>query len=592
MQTGSSMAINLLTITSKNEKMRLHLYKILIAVFLLFQGCQKPEYQNFSSNHTVSAINLKFAGTDRLFQGVIAGDSIFFEVPIYKSGTEELIENDLSAMEIIASLPVGTVINPGLGGIKNMNQPMSINVTAANGESKVYILKVKKTGMDYTKGLLDFSVRKEGQIKFYQPQTAAPYVDGETIYIDVPDTRKDPLDISKLFANLKLEPTCTVTPILNADTPIDFSQPFEIKVKDGRGTIRTHYIAINPVGFEKTRFRELWFRTAAELGLTRTNIKSLAVTANNFFIAEFNDWDANGKLNVFSNTNGQLVKKIDPPTTFSYHVGADKGGNILVNTWNDSGKGFILNRYASPDSGPEQILNQVSWDEPQYIPPYLGVNKFSVAGNVKTGKAYVYTTMQNGNYYTWQFNNGVPLSARPVVTKFDVAKTGGTWDIASVKRAGADANAHTYFSWYNEGATETDGKGSRFEVMDAAGIYYRLNPTNHFYKILAFDAFTVNGDEFVAILTQGLRSNSESKLMVFEITNKSKLGLAPGDSGYVNLKVFESGNLGITTDLSSGDVQVVVDGLQVDIYVAATAISSQAAGNAGVRKYRMEYIIE
>ncbi|QJB30626.1 DUF5018 domain-containing protein [Chitinophaga oryzae] len=559
---------------------------------LLVAACHKPDAPSNSNDSRIRSIYVKFAGTDKQYPGVISDGKISFDVPIYLPGTDSLISTDLSKMEIVASIPVGATVTPGLTGIKDLSAPMLVTVAAANGARQQYTLTARKTGMNYTKGLLEFAVYKEGQTKVYQSAKAAPYNDGDTLFIDVPDTPKDPLNITRLLTKVKLEPTCTMTPELKPDATTDFSRPLEIKVTDGIGTIRTHYIAIRPTKFVKARFREVWFKSVEELGLTRSNIRSLAVSADYFFIPEFNDWNTDGKLFVFSTADGRLAKKIDPPATFSSRVTTDDQGRFLVSTWNESGKGFILYRYNDIQSNPEQILNLVSWDDPQYIPAQLGVNKISITGNTKSGKAFMYTTMPDGKYYTWEFNNGVPISPRPAVIQFDPAKTGGTWDIAAVKRLTTDALSDICFSWYNEGAAETDGKGSRFEIKDAAGNYYRLNPANHPYKILAYDVFTVNNDRFVAMLAQGIRNNSEARMLVFEISDKTKLPLAVGDPGYTDLKLFQSAPLGITTDFSSGEVHVIVNGLHADIYVGTTAISSQAAANAGVRKFNMEYQVE
>lgn len=551
-------------------------------------ACNEQDKLVLSTDCTIHSISVKFAGTDKMYQGVITDNQVDFEVPIYRSDTEELVETDISKMEVVASIPIGAIIDPSLVGIKDFTSPQSITVKSASGDKKDYILSVRQTGMNYKVGLLTFTVWKEGQTITYQSNQVAPYKDGETIYIDVPDTPKNPLDLSRLYAKVQLQPTCTISPEIG-DEPLDFSEPLEIKVIDGVGTTRTHHIVIRPTEFKKTKFTHEWFKSIEDLGLTRTNIKSLALTKDNFFIAEFEDWSL-GKIHAFSADKGLPVKQIEQPTTFASQISADDHGHLSVNTKNDSGKGYHFFRFDDINSSPLSLFTFVSWDAA--IVEQFGINKTNITGNTKQGKAHVYTTMQNGKYYTWELNNGVPLNPVPTIVEYDTSKTGGSWDIASVKRETVDSNSDMYFCWYNEGGIETDGKGSRFEIKDAAGNYYQLHPKNHLYKILAFDVFSINNDKFVAMLTQGLKGDSEAKLMVFEITDKAQLSVAPSDSNYKALKVYESGPLGITTDLSSGDVQVNTDGTNAYIYVATTATSSQAAHNAGVRKYHMEYLTE
>lgn len=564
--------------------------QLLLGIFIIYQicACKKIEEHPYSAEVTINSISARFAGTEKYYQGEISGNKISFEVPIYSSDVGELIENDLSRMELVASLPIGAVITSGLGGIKDLSKPTVITVKAADGTMQDYHITVKKTGMNYTIGLLEFAVRKINSPVEYQSAQVSPYSDGDTITIDVPNTTKDPLDLTKLRVRIKLQPTCSISPNINGTT-VDFTKPVMIKVTDGKGTERTHVVQIRPTKFNKTKFTQLWFRSAENLGLTRTNIKSFALGNNSFYIGEFEDWSL-GKIHVFSADNGQPTAKIDQPTTFAAQITSDGSGNIAVTTKNDFGKGYEFWRYGETNTGFDKLFTFTSWD-PLMVDQF-GIRKTSITGNIRNGKSYVYTTMPNGYYYTWELNNGVPLNATPKAIKYDISKTGGSWDIAMVKRASTAANADLYVSWYNEGANENDGKGSRFEIQESSGVTYQLHPKNHAYKILAFDVFSINNDHFVALLTQGKQADSEARLVVFEITDKSKLAIAPDQPGFEDLKVFESSPLGISTDMSSGDIHVNVNGSQADIYLAVTATSNQSSQNAGIRKYRMDYLTE
>lgn len=564
--------------------------KLFLSFFIMYQicGCKKVDERSYSSDTSIKSISVRFVGTERYYQGEITDDQITFEVPIYASDVGELVENDLSRMELVASLPVGTVIESGLEGVRDLTQPASIRVMAAGGESKEYHITVKKTGMNYTVGLLEFGVTKLNGTLEYQSTQVAPYQDGDRIIIEVPNTSKEPLDLTKLQVRIKLQPTCSISPNVNG-TIADFTEPMVIQVTDGKGTLRTHTIEIRPTKFNKTKFTQLWFRSIEDLGLTRTNIRSFALAENHFYIGEFEDWSL-GKIHSFNTENGQATGKIDQPTTFATQISGDSNGNIAITTKNEFGKGYEFWRFGETNNSYDKLFTFVSWD-PLNIEQF-GVNKTTITGNIRSGKAYTYTTMPNGQYYSWELNNGVPVSSVPKVVKYDVLKTGGSWDIALVKRANTTSDSDLYISWYNDGANENDGKGSRFEIQEPSGATYQLNPKSHGYKILAYDVFTVQSDTFVAMLTQGKQATSEARLVVFEITDKSKLSLMPGQTGYEDLKVFESGPLGISTDFTSGDLHAKVKGFQVDIFVGLSAISNQSASNAGIRKYRMDYLVE
>lgn len=584
-----------------------YIYTTVITLYavLFLASCHQPDAISMSEDSSVTAISVKFPGSNRTFPGVIDGDTITCDVPIYQTNTEELIETDISKMEVVASIPQGAIITPELSSLRDFNQPQQFTVKAANGDTKTYILKIRKTGMEYTMGLLEFAVQKNNGVDmWYQSSAVPPYEDGQTIFIDVPDTPKDPLDLTKLKVKFKLQPTCSIEPALDSEF-VDFTEPVEIKVTDGLERVRTLYIQIRPTAFNKTKVSHLWFRSVADLDLTRSNIKDIALTKDYFAIGEFNDWSL-GSIYLFDTSQGRPIKTVEQPTTMTHRMTTDDSDQLVINTYNESGKGYEVHVNNKENTAWAYTFRTVGWHSVvEELPGYtttFGTNRTTVTGDMKKGKAYVYTTTTTPlfpKYYWWELNDGVVVlssdktSVNPTGNAV-YSRAGAKWDIASVKRASTDAKSDIYFCWYDQGSSETDGKGSRFEIQDGqTGAYYQLNPENHFYKILAFDVFTLHGDTFVAMLTQGMKGNSEARMMVFDITDKSKLSLSAEDPDYVPLKMYESSPLGITTDFSSGDVKVnVIDDLNADIFVACTATTSATAGNAGVRKFQIQYILE
>jgi len=435
----------------------------------------------------------------------------------------------------------------------------------------------------FTKGLLNFSVSIPGQSTEYASKIVGPFNDGDTIYIEVPTTEEEPIDVTKLRATASLEHNSHLSPALKGI--MDFTQPFTFQVTDGEGNTKTHIVKVKPT-LPRTTFRKLWFQNAEALGILRTNISGMAVAGDNLLIADFSGGSAGSEtvgVRVHDRSTGSFKKVIPAPTTFCMQVVADDAGHFVVNRYNIYSAGFILYYYDNVDSQPQTILNYTA---AAGAPVELG-KKVSVIGNLKQGKAFVYAAVPNNQrsqIYYWEFNDGVPVDTTPSIISYAGASP---WNYAVIQRESLAANSGHYLTYCNYNSNDPDRQdGSRFLHFTPTMDVTPMHTTNHYYKVLDFKVFDINGGKFLAMLTQGYWAWDATHLKVFDITDPNNMALVAESEGYRDFMLFESEAYGGTNYNRTGEVAVAIEGKKATIYAS---MSTNAAANAGVMAYQMTY---
>ncbi|CAL1519477.1 hypothetical protein [Chitinophaga sp. MM2321] len=454
--------------------------------------------------------------------------------------------------------------------------PMLFTLFLASSCEKVNLHE----GITFEKGLLNFQIEVPGQPAQYNATVAGPYNDGDTIYIKVPTTDEDPLDVTKLKPLASLENNSEIKPGLPGLA--DFTNPMEISVVDGSGNTKRYIVKVVPT-LPRTVFKSLWFKTASTLGVLRTNISGLTVAGDNLLVADYNggNMGADAGVRVFDKVTGDYKKIIAPPTTFCMQVVADDAGHFVMNRYNVYGAGFMVYYYEDVDSAPQLILN---YTNAAGCPADLG-KKMSVIGNLKQGKAYVYaTTANNNNCYYWEFNDGVPVDVLPTVIKYTNATP---WNFATIKRKSLDANSDHYITYCNYVSPDANlEKGSRFASFTPDMDVTEMNTQNHYYKILDFEVFNIGGTVFMAALTQGYFAWDATHIKVYDITDPAKMKLVPGSAGYDDFMLFTSPMYGGTNYNRYGDVAVDVKGNDITVYAT---MATNDATTAGVMAYKMKF---
>src|SRR5690606_24576667 len=87
-----------------------------------------------------------------------------------------------------------------------------------------------------------------------------------------------------------------------------------------------------------------------------------------------------------------------------------------------------------------------------------------------------------------------------------------------------------------------------------------MHTTNHYYKVLDFKVFDINGGKFLAMLTQGYWAWDATHLKVFDITDPNNMALVAESEGYRDFMLFESEAYGGTNYNRTGEVAVAIEG--------------------------------
>ncbi|PWG81518.1 DUF5018 domain-containing protein [Pararcticibacter amylolyticus] len=437
-----------------------------------------------------------------------------------------------------------------------------------------------KDGRVLDKGLMNFSIAIPGQSIQYAATVAGPYKDGDTIYVKVPTSEDEPLDVTQLKPQASLENNAHVEPALTGI--VDFSQPLAITVTDGEGARKHFYVKVLPA-LPRTAFKRNWFKLASDLNIRRTNIPGLTVVGDHLLIADFNAGNTavTDGVKVYNRLTGEFVKDIAPPTTFCMQVIADDGGHFAVNRYNIYSAGFVVYYYEDISSTPRQILN---FTAAQGCPVNLG-RKMTIKGNLKQGKAYIYaTTNGNNDIYYWEFQDGTVVNQAPSIIKYASAPA---WTFATVARESLDANSDHYITFCNYVSPDANlSNGSRFSKFNKDMDVAEMAAQNHYYKILDFKIFEIKGTRFMAALTQGYYAWDASHIKVYDISDPGKMKLLPGMEGYTDFMLFQSEAYGGTNYNRWGDIAVSVNGNVIDMYAS---MATNALTTSGVMSYRMKF---
>lgn len=451
---------------------------------------------------------------------------------------------------------------------------------------------------DYLQGLLSVSVNKVGDSQSYTPNNKGPYKTGDIIEINIPYREGTTLDLTRMNLVVSLENNCFINPKIPGI--VNLSTPYTLSVTNSLGEKAEYTIKVNPVKIEKAiaTFEKEWFKNANQLQLAFAEwASSIALNDNYLFIHDGVSSNANRNIRAYDLETGELKKTLSVGfQSFLCQIKTDDAGHLMISRFNIYGAGFMLYLYDNiDDSEPRLILNYTA---DAGCPVNLGIH-FSVVGNIKEGKAYVYATsgtyfdvvdaQGSDAYYYWEFNDGIPTSVIP--TKITFPKIGGTWTYAIPQRESVEDNSDIYLSYlvYSEGDASGVASGSHFYCINGGQIndIIELDKTNLEYKILGYTVFKMGNHRFLATLLKGFDNEATAFIKIFDITDKNNIKtMKPKMEGYDRFMLYVSDKYSNYQTNHWGDITVQKEGNNAYIYAIIPDIT---AANAGIMKYHMIY---
>lgn len=438
---------------------------------------------------------------------------------------------------------------------------------------------------DQVNGLLNVTIRIPGNVTEYNATKKGPYKEGEEIIVKVPTTDEDPLDLTRLICTVSVENNCYVEPSIGGE--MDFTQPRNITVIDVNGVRHNNTIRIEPTP-PKTKFVSLWKKSCMDLGIASRNNSGIAMNDEYLAIQEYD-----GAIYLYEKETGTFVKTIPAARTFMMKIDVDDAGHFVTARENIYGAGFMVYYYSEIENEHKLLLDYTADDG---CPEDMGY-EMSIIGDVTKGKAYIYGIAPSDmNIYYWELLDGKLITPDNQPNKLRYGAAKGEWSRAQIQRASLDDDSEHYISYYRPSSSDADNEtalgkqGSRFNIFSPFMEVTELNPSNHSYKILDFKVFDVNDDKFLVLNEQNYSAWGNSKVQVFEITNRSMMELKPDDDGYDKFNLFSGDEIAPTNYNVWGDVAVYkkVTPTGYDVYIAA-AIVGYDTNESVVRMYKMSY---
>lgn len=438
---------------------------------------------------------------------------------------------------------------------------------------------------DQVNGLLNVTIRIPGNAIEYNAEKKGPYNEGEEIVVKVPTSDEAPLDLTRLICTVSVEHNCYVDPPLGGE--LDFTEPRKITVIDVNGTLHHNTIRVEPV-YPKTRFINLWKKSCLDLGLATRNNTGVAMNEKYLAVQEYD-----GPIYLFDKDSGEFIKKIDAARTFMMKIDVDAAGHFVTARENIYGAGFMVYYYSETENEHKLLLDYTDADG---CPADMGY-EMSVIGDVTKGRAFIYGMAPDDMYiYYWELQDGTLLTPANQPNKLRYGAAKGNWSRAQIQRATLDDSSEHYISYYRPSADDAENEnssvkqGSRFNIFSTAMEVVELEPSNHAYKILDFKVFNVEQDQFLVLNEQNYSAWGNSKVQVFEITDRSMMKLKPGENGYDKFNLFSGEEIAPTNYNVWGDVAVYSKSTSsgYDVYIAAATVGFDT-NESVIRMYKMSY---
>lgn len=542
------MAIHLKIFVMK----KLSFIVVVALAFSMLNSCKKaePVVRNESSELADIYGTLEGQGGSRLFEARISAnkDTIYFDIPYYYPANSDN-EVDLSKIILRSVVPSDATVSPALGLVQDVSKPFKLTITSGSGATKSFVVVTRKVGdvsitsanVEYTTGA---SIQKvEAVIK-----------DNEVLFYILPGTN---VSTAKLNLNINKHSSSSIA----TGTTINLSQNVPLVITGKDGSQKTYTLkATEPVKLDYGVGinRRLWTKTASELGFT-SNMESALAVSGDYLITVVRTNPA--KYRVFNRHTGEYVKDMALPfSTLAFQIANDLEGNIIGTTYAAKNGKFIVYKWANVDATPVKVIEWTN-NNPTGITGDGGAGRrLNIYGNLNGDAVITTVAGQSDIIYKWTLKNGVAVNQNPEVIKY-ASVTGGAASFmgyqSDAQPVSTAANGNYFINY-------------QFEIALVNGVsnerMYGFNNSTTVFGIFHFatDYIEFNNAKYLAV-QKFVKSFSYNNavLGLFDVSENSKLTLAPSDARYSTFNIYNSEEfLGANANTNgTGDVTI---GLSAD----------------------------
>lgn len=517
-----------------------------------FNSCKKaePVVRNESSELADIYATLEGQGSSRLFEARISPnkDTIYFDIPYYYPANSDN-EVNLSKVILRSVVPSDAMVSPSLGTVQDVSKPFKLTITSGSGATKSFIVVARKVGdVSITSANVEYASGGSAQ------KVEAVIKDSEVLFYILPGTN---LSSAKLTLNINKHSSSSIA----SGTTINLSQNVPVVITGKDGAKKTYTLkATEPIKLDYGVGinRRLWTKTASELGFT-TNMETALAVSGDYLITVVRTNPA--KYRVFNRHTGEFVKDMVLPfNALAMQIANDLEGNIIGTTYAGKGGKFIAYKWANIDATPVKLIEWTN-SNPTGIVGDGGIGRrLNIFGNLN-GDAIITTTGgQSSIIYKWTLKNGQAVSQDPQVIKYE-SVTGGAASFmgfqADAQPVSLDPNGNYFINYQFEIALVNGVSNERMFGFNNSATVFGIF---HF----ATDYIEFNKAKYLAVQKfVKTFSYNNAVLGLFDITENSKISLAPSDARYSSFNIYNSEEfLGANANASgTGDVTI---GLSAD----------------------------
>jgi len=548
--------------------MKKFIYQLATALMLLavFNACVKPDLIQRNEQSNIADVWVEIPGVKERFNAVFntQRDTAFVDMS-YFFPAESDIEVDLTNLILRTSIPVDAKITPALGAPQDLSKPVTLRVTSGTGQTSELVVVVRKLG--------DLSVKK-AEITYMdagvaQKSEAIPN-GSELVFFVLPGT-----DLSAVQLDIQVSRHSQVSIASGSTINLNSPVPVTVTAIDGR-TMTYTLLARAPqkLDYGIGISRKLWQKSGNEMipgGFATHNETSIAVSGDHLILVSNT---TPSKFRVYNRMTGAYVQdmKLPTPTYRSFQIAADTSGNII--TTNLTGVNGVLQVYKYTSALDQTPVKLIEWTNTIATPDNIG-RRVNIYGDINKDAIIMATNGRTKTGLRWYIRNGVvENNQEPEVFEYQ-SIAAANWNYVAEMQPIAAATNSNYFISYNAEVALVNG-----------ATHQRIAAINNDPSViglfrLPIEYFRFNNANYLAVGEFVNRStNNNLRLGLYDVTETSRISLAPNHSEFSKLKVFTSPIM-IGTDNGNGTADIAYkyseDRNSVYVYLLLT--------NGGVMAY-------